>query len=163
MVIRVDFSHIPDELEAYPWRVMLQQGYHWMDKYGYAHWIPDMETSYLENALRFARHGCSAVARSWWWLAMRMNGEMAIDAAESYAMRYEEGDVPLIKGLENELARRAGESPPHSEWELSDGRDFLEDQGYNHMDALQAMGPLFPTPTPGIYKVGEPWNEKEDM
>lgn len=117
---------------------MLRQGYHWMDKYGEAHWIADMSTPYLENALKYATFACRSVANTWWSFSMVLNGEMASDEAVRYAEQYDELDVPLIKGLRNELARRRGEEVLYDVWELSDWGDlryYLQDDGYRMMDA----------------------------
>lgn len=143
--IRVDFSSIPNEADAlvhYPWETMMEQGYHWMDRFGNAYWIRDMETSYLENALRFARHACRGMAYAWFLFAVSLNGEMAIDSAERYAGQYDDEDVPLIKGLRNELARRRGEDPPYGEYELSYYWDPIKDQGWDVMPAFIATRTL---------------------
>lgn len=159
--VRVDFSSIKEPLDNYPWITMLNQGYHWMDKYGDAHWIQDMSTEYLENALRYAEAACRSVSNRWWRFAFMLNGEMAIDEAERTAMKYDEYDVPLVKGLAAELARRRGEDELLIEdWELEGHYDVLEWQGYEHMvvtEALHEKG-TYPTPTPGVYKIGEPWS-----
>lgn len=149
--MKIDFTKVPQELDRYPWPIMLKQGYHWMDRYGEAHWIPDMSTSYLENALRFAKVACRGIANEWWNLAMIMNGEMAIDQAERYASRYDSCEMPLVRGLENELARRRGEEPPYDEWQLSDPYDYLEDKGYDYMDFIRSLGALVP-----VNEQGEP-------
>lgn len=105
--IRVNLKGIPyKELEAYPWETMLDQEYHWMDKYGNAHWIQDMDTDYLENALRFARRACRYLSSAWWDFAWHLNGEMATYHAEHMAMMYDEYRVPLVEALERELVRR---------------------------------------------------------
>ena len=135
----VNFSSIPDELPSYPWPIMLNQGYHWMDKYGMGHWIQDMSTGYLKNALHFAELACRQLSSAWWSFAFALNGEMAIAAAERYAMRYGEYDVPLVKGLEKELGIREGdERLDIGEWELEGHYDFLEWQGYEAM-AIRGM------------------------
>ncbi len=137
---RVDFSTIPEELERYPWPIMLNQGYHWMDKYGEGYWIEDMETSHLENCIPFAYSACSSMATLWMEFAITLGGEHAQDAADHIMDRYIDYDVPLIRGLENELARRNNHPLPH-EHIGGDGMSFLEAEGYRVMDAfLQPLG-----------------------
>lgn len=164
--IRVDFSSVTykEPLENYPWPIMLNQGYHWMDKFGDAHWIEDMETDYLRNAIRFAERACRQVSNRWWRFAFILNGEMAIDEAERIAMRYDEYDVPLVKGLARELARREGEELFLEDWELEGHFDPAEWGGYEHMAFLEAIHEkgLYPTPHPAIAKIGEPWDPDKD-
>lgn len=105
-MVRVNLKQVPERLENYPWEVMLDQEYHWMDQFGNAHWIADMETSYIRNALPFAYHACRALASAWWNFAMVLRGDIAQWTAESTAMRYDDYDVPLVRALREELQRR---------------------------------------------------------
>ena len=140
--LRVDFSSVKPELTNYPWEVMLEQGFHWMDKYGDAHWIDDMDESYLENALRFAMRACQLMSHDWWSFAMRLNGEMAMDSAEREADRFGEYDVPLVKGLRRALARKKGEEFWVNDWELEGDlmHMSLMAPGYDMMDFLDRVG-----------------------
>ncbi len=136
---RVDFSTIPEEIEGYPWPIMLNQGYHWMDKYGTGYWIEDMTTSHLENAIPFVYSACNALATQWMEFAMSLHGVHAGDAADHMMQKYISYDVALIRGLENELARRNNHPLPH-DYIGSDGITFLEAEGYRVMEVF--MHPL---------------------
>lgn len=162
--VRVDFSSVKEPLETYPWPIMLNQGFHWMDKYGDAYWIPDMETDYLRNAIRFAESVCRSISNAWWRFAFSLRGEMAIDTAESIAMRYDEYDVPLVKGLARELGKREGNELLIEDWELEGYVNWQELKGYEHMAVTEALrlNDMHPTPTPGVYKIGEPWDPDTD-
>lgn len=111
-----------------------------MDKYGHAHWIPDMDNKYLHNALRYAVAACRRKSNAWWDFASLLRGEMAINQAERTAMRYDELDVPLVKGLRNEIARRRHEQPPFEQWELEGyvWDMYMEDRGMDHYAVLDA-------------------------
>ena len=140
-MVKVNLAAAPEPLEFYPWDVMLQQGFHWMDKYGDAHWIPDMDVSYLYNALRFAKMACHGVSNGWWDFAMMLNGQMATEMAMNTAERYNGYDVPLVKGLMNAIAKREGLIKPFQRWELEgdDWTMFMESEGMNHMAVIQAL------------------------
>ena len=140
-MVKVNLAAAPEPLEFYPWDVMLQQGFHWMDKYGDAHWIPDMDERYLHNALRFAKMACHGVSNGWWDFAMMLNGEMATEMAMSTAERYDEYDVPLVKGLMNAIADKIEKPKAFEQWEL-EGNDwtmYMESEGMNHMAVIQAL------------------------
>ncbi len=90
-----------------------------------------MDTSYLENVLPFAKRACNGFASLWMQFAMTLGGEMAQDSADRIMGRYLEYDVPLIMGLENELAKRHGEDPPHDD--IGGGISYEESAGYAAM------------------------------
>ena len=144
-MVRVDFSNltpVEDILGYYPWEVMLQQGYHWMDRYGQAYWIEDMSENHLENALRFAQHACRVRANFFWRGAMMMNGEMAMDTMEGMAIRYEEYDVPLVKSLQKALHEKRGEYHNITYWDLTPDnfRYYLESEATVHIVAVSTLG-----------------------
>lgn len=144
-MVRVDFSNltpVEDILGYYPWEVMLQQGYHWMDRYGQAYWIEDMSEDYLENALRFAQHACRVRANFFWRSAMMMNGDMAIDTMEGMAIRYEEYNVPLVKGLTKALCVKRDEPHGITYWDLMPDniRYYLELEATAHIVAVSTLG-----------------------
>lgn len=158
---RVDFSTMPEPLVDYPWEVMLEQGFHWMDRYGEAHWIEDMSEAYLENALRYAQQACWGIASSWYRFAMALGGDMAVMSAESQAARFEDLDLPLVKGLKRALAIKRGEEYFVEDWELEGDWDFNAAErhaGYTMMGVYEVIQRDFePMPETG----GMIWKRKE--
>lgn len=92
-------------LKEYPWDEVLFQSDYWLDRNHVRHPIEGMETSYIRNALRYAKWGCESLALAAWDYADKAPDAAGMEA-ERAATGYMDYDVPLVKALEAELERR---------------------------------------------------------
>lgn len=100
---------IQEVIENYPWNEMLNQEVWWMDRYGRQIKISRMSTRYINNVVPFVQRACLGKAYQWMtWMDSPLgpNGDMARDSLEMEIDRMMECDVPLMMGLQMELARR---------------------------------------------------------
>ncbi len=80
-----------------------------MDRYGRQIKISRMSTRYINNVVPFVERACLGKAITWMsWMDSPLGpqGDMARDSFEMEIERMMECDVPLMMGLQMELARR---------------------------------------------------------
>lgn len=100
---------IQEVIERYPWDEMLRQEVWWMDRYGRQIKISRMSTRYINNVVPFVQRACWAKAYEWMgWIGSPLGpqGDAALDSLEMEIDRMMDCDVPLMMGLQMELARR---------------------------------------------------------